>query len=158
MTHHSILHFRGRYEVKSKIGATWKMIDRPKSRARDYSLPKSDQSPIHRDQTPDPPDPCEDISNSSPTPTDNIEQQDEDPTSNSTVPIDQSPENIIEVTTPTTLVNLEDKSIGYQLPSRQNRGKPPNRYSPNISRTSKYLIANHVSIEKLFEPLKVVVH
>ncbi|CAL2255457.1 unnamed protein product [Prunus armeniaca] len=41
---------------------------------------------------------------------------------------------------------------------RQNRGKPPNRYSPDISKTSKYPIANHVSIEKLSEPLKAFVH
>ncbi|CAL9012973.1 unnamed protein product, partial [Prunus brigantina] len=38
------------------------MIDRPESGARDYSLPTCDQSPIHNDQLPDPPDPCEDIS------------------------------------------------------------------------------------------------
>ena len=80
------------------------MIDRPDSGARDYTLPKSDQSP-------NPPNPWEDIFDPSPTPTDNIEQQDEDPPSNSTVPTDQSPKNILEVTTPTTLVNLEDNSI-----------------------------------------------
>ncbi|CAL2278311.1 unnamed protein product [Prunus armeniaca] len=92
------------------------MIDRPKSGARDYSLPKSDQSPIHSNQLSDPSDPCEDIS----------------------VP--------------------KDKTIGYQLPFRQNRGKPPNRYSPDIGKTSKYPIANHVSTEKLSEPLKAFVH
>ncbi|CAL9028855.1 unnamed protein product [Prunus brigantina] len=47
------------------------MIDRPESGARDYSLPTCDQSPIHNDQLPDPPDPCEDISDPSLTPTDN---------------------------------------------------------------------------------------
>ncbi|BBH02251.1 transposable element gene [Prunus dulcis] len=78
--------------------------------------------------------------------------------SNSTVPTDQSPENILEVTTPTRLVHLDDKTIGYQLPFRQNRGKPPNRYSPDIGKTSKYPIANHVSTEKLSEPLKAFVH
>ncbi|KAI5336370.1 hypothetical protein L3X38_015637 [Prunus dulcis] len=72
--------------------------------------------------------------------------------------MDQSPENIFEVTTPTRLVHLEDKSIGYQLPFRQNRGKPPNRYSPDIGKTSKYPIANHVSTEKLSEPFKAFVH
>ncbi|CAL9006051.1 unnamed protein product [Prunus brigantina] len=56
------------------------------------------------------------------------------------------------------LVHLEDKSVGYQLPFMQNRGKPPNRYSPDIGKTSKYPIANHVSTEKLFEPLKAFVH
>ncbi|BBH08644.1 hypothetical protein Prudu_020889 [Prunus dulcis] len=78
--------------------------------------------------------------------------------SNSTVPIDQSPENILEETTPTRLVHLDDKTIGYQLPFRQNRGKPPNCYSPDIGKTSKYPIANHVSTEKLSEPLKAFVH
>ncbi|CAL9025927.1 unnamed protein product [Prunus brigantina] len=125
------------------------MIDRPESGARDYSLPTCDQLPIHNDQLSDLPDPCEDISYSSLTPTDNTEQQNEDPLSNSTVPTDQSPENILEVTTPTRLVHLENKTIGYQLPFRQNRGKPPNRYSPDIGKTSKYPIANHVSTEKL---------
>ncbi|CAL9006226.1 unnamed protein product, partial [Prunus brigantina] len=134
------------------------MIDRPESGARDYSLPTCDQSPIHNDQLPDPPDPCEDISDPSLIPTDNTEQQDEDPLSNSTVPTDQSPENILEVTTPTRLVHLENKTIGYQLPFRQNRGKAPNRYSPDISKTSKYPIANHVSTEKLSEPFKAFVH
>ncbi|CAL9016053.1 unnamed protein product, partial [Prunus brigantina] len=134
------------------------MIDRPESGARDYSLPTCDQSPIHNDQLPDPLDPCEDISDPSLTPTDNTEQQDEDPISNSTVPTDQSPENILEVTTPTRLVHLENKTIGYQLPFRQNRGKAPNRYSPDISKTSKYPIANHVSTEKLSEPFKAFVH
>ncbi|CAL9008167.1 unnamed protein product, partial [Prunus brigantina] len=98
------------------------------------------------------------ISDPSLTPTDNTEQQDEDPLSNSTVPTDQSPENILEVTTPTRLVHLENKTIGYQLPFRQNRGKAPNRYSPDISKTSKYPIANHVSTEKLSEPFKAFVH
>ncbi|CAL8168114.1 unnamed protein product [Prunus armeniaca] len=134
------------------------MIDHPESGAQDYSLPKSDQSPIHSDQLPDPPDPYEDISYPSLTPTDNTKQQDKDPPSNSTVPTDQSPENILEVTTPTRLVHLEDKTIGYELPFRKNRGKPPNRYSPDIGKTSKYPIANHVSTEKLSEPLKAFVH
>ena len=55
-------------------------------------------------------------------------------------------------------MHLDDKTIGYQLPFRQNRGKPPNRYSPDIGKTSKYPIANHVSTEKLSEPLKAFVH
>ncbi|CAL8091653.1 unnamed protein product [Prunus armeniaca] len=50
-------------------------IDRPESGARDRFLLKSDQSPIHSDP-PDSPDPCEDVSNSSP---DNTEQRGEDP-------------------------------------------------------------------------------
>ncbi|CAL2271767.1 unnamed protein product [Prunus armeniaca] len=107
------------------------MIDRPKSGARDYSLPTNNQSPIHSDQLPDPPDPCEDIFDSSLTPTNNTEQQDKEPPSNSTVLTDQSPENILE---------------------------PPNHYSPDIGKTSKYPIANHVSTEKLSEPLKAFMH
>ena len=42
-------------------------------------MPKNDQSPIHSDQLPNPPDSCEDISDPSLTPTDNTKQQDEDP-------------------------------------------------------------------------------
>ncbi|CAL2271707.1 unnamed protein product [Prunus armeniaca] len=100
------------------------MIDHPESGTQDYSLPKSDQSPIHSDQLPDPPDPYEDISDPSLTPTDNTEQQDEDP----------------------------------PLTQQKNRGKPPNCYSPDIGKTSKYPIANHVSTEKPSEPLKAFVH
>lgn len=55
------------------------MINRPESGARDYSLPKSDLLPIHSDQLPNPPDPCENTFDPSLTPTDNTEQQDEDP-------------------------------------------------------------------------------
>lgn len=55
-------------------------------------------------------------------------------------------------------MNLEDKFIGYQLSFRQNRRKSPNRYSPDISKTSRYLIANYVSTKKLFEPLKAFVY
>ncbi|CAL8990680.1 unnamed protein product, partial [Prunus brigantina] len=87
----------------------------------DYSRPKSNQSPIHSNHPPH--DPYEDVSDPSPTLTNNIKKQDEDPLSNSTVPTNQSPENILEVTTLTTLVNLEDKSIRYQLPLRHNHGK-----------------------------------
>ncbi|PQM40322.1 hypothetical protein Pyn_22922 [Prunus yedoensis var. nudiflora] len=46
-------------------------IDRPNSRARDCSLPKSDQSPIRSDQFPELFEPCEDVSNLSLTPTNN---------------------------------------------------------------------------------------
>ncbi|CAL2264786.1 unnamed protein product [Prunus armeniaca] len=113
-----------------------KMIDHPESGAQDYSMPKSDQSPIHSDQLPDSPDPYEDISDTSLTPTDNIEQQDEDP------PLTQQYQQ----------TNL------LRISLRQNRGKPPNRYSPDIGKTSKYPIANHVSTEKLSEPLKAFVH
>ncbi|CAL9029117.1 unnamed protein product [Prunus brigantina] len=51
-------------------------IDSPQFRARDCYLLKSDQSPIHSDQSPDP---CEDVSDLSHTPTNSTEQRDEDP-------------------------------------------------------------------------------
>lgn len=48
-----------------------------------------------------------------------------------------------------------DTTVGYTLPIRCNRGKPPNRYSPEVeNRRSKYLIANFVSTTRLFKPLK----
>ncbi|CAL2225265.1 unnamed protein product [Prunus armeniaca] len=106
------------------------MINSLEFGARDCSLPKSNQSLIHSDGSPDPHDPCDDVSDPSPTHTDNIEQRDENPISNSTVPTDQSSENILE---------------------------PPN-CSPNIGKTSKYPIANHVSTKKLSESLKAFVH
>ena len=37
----------------------------------------------------------------------------------------------------------------YQLPPRSNRGKPPERYSPDNSKTLKYPIAHYVSTEQL---------
>ncbi|CAL8990028.1 unnamed protein product [Prunus brigantina] len=116
---------------KETIDCLNPMINSLESGARDCSLPKSNQSPIHSDGSPDPPDPCDDVSNLIPTHTDNIEERDEAPISNSTVPTDQSSENIIE---------------------------PPNCYSPNIGKTSKYPIANHVSTKSLSEPLKAFVH
>lgn len=52
-----------------------------------------------------------------------------------------------------------DTSAGYILPFRHNRGKPPNRYSPEIEeRRPKYPIANYVSTKRLSEPLKTFVH
>ncbi|KAI5345040.1 hypothetical protein L3X38_012917 [Prunus dulcis] len=105
------------------------MIDHPESGARDYSLSKSDQSPIHSDQLSDPPDPCEDIYDPSLTPIDNTEQQDEDP-------------HLTQQYQQTNLLIIF---------LRKNRGKPPNRYSPDIGKTSKYPIANHVS-EALKDP------
>jgi hypothetical protein len=48
-----------------------------------------------------------------------------------------------------------DTLVGYELPFRKNRGKPPNRYSPELEdQRSRYPIANYVSIKKLSEPLK----
>ena len=51
-----------------------------------------------------------------------------------------------------------DAHVGYELPYRHNRGKPPDRYSPNIEdRRLKYPIANYVSTKTLPEPLKTFV-
>ena len=50
----------------------------------------------------------------------------------SLVPNDPPAENTPEVSYPITPLqtNAIDTSVGYVLPSRHNRGKPPNRYSP----------------------------
>jgi len=50
------------------------------------------------------------------------------------VPAESSPENTPKVSTPTTPLHTNniDVSMGYILPHRYNRGKPPNRYSPEI--------------------------
>ena len=64
------------------------------------------------------------------------------------VPEDPSPENILEVRSPVTsrISNDMDTPICHKLPFRHNRGKPPNRYSPEVEeRRSKYPIANYVS-------------
>jgi hypothetical protein len=45
------------------------------------------------------------------------------------------------------------------LPFRENRGKPPKRYSPeDEERRSKYPIVNYVSTRRLSEPLRAFVH
>ncbi|RVW71211.1 Retrovirus-related Pol polyprotein from transposon TNT 1-94 [Vitis vinifera] len=71
---------------------------------------------------------------------------------------DPSPENIPEVSSLNTLstpVLTNDVHVGYELPYRHNRGKPPDRYSPNIEDWRlKYPIANYVSTKTLPEPLK----
>ena len=67
-------------------------------------------------------------------------------------------ENIPKVNTPIapSYTHVLDSAIaGYTLPFRHNRGKPPNRYSPDEEeRRSKYPIANYVSTQSLSEPLK----
>ncbi|KAL5764225.1 hypothetical protein ACOSQ2_016819 [Xanthoceras sorbifolium] len=78
----------------------------------------------------------------------------------SPVPEDRSPENIPEVSSPTTPshTNDLDTSTGYVLPFRHNRGKPPNRYSPDIKeKRSKYPIANYVSEMNLFSDNKAAI-
>ncbi|KAM1789243.1 hypothetical protein ACFX11_039423 [Malus domestica] len=64
-------------------------------------------------------------------------------------PDDHNPENIPELRS-TMPINVSDVS-NYQLPFRHNRGKPPNRYSPETTKGSKYPIANYVSSHKLSE-------
>jgi hypothetical protein len=66
-----------------------------------------------------------------------------------------SPKNIPEVSNIGTPSIINAIDTGYNLPFRHNRGKPPNRYSPDMDeRRSRYPIANYVSTEKLPEPLK----
>jgi len=49
--------------------------------------------------------------------------------------------------------------VGYTLPFRHNRGKPPTRYSPEMGeRSSRYPIANYVSTERVPESLKTFIH
>ncbi|WJZ84417.1 hypothetical protein VitviT2T_004022 [Vitis vinifera] len=94
-----------------------------------------------------------------------IPESSEDAESNeslhSLVPNDPPPENIPEVSSFITPLqtNAIDTSAGYVLPFRHNRGKPPTRYSPDIEeRRSKYPIANYVSNQRLFEPLRAFAH
>ena len=85
------------------------------------------------------------------------EIESEQPFHDLTVPqLDQSPENIPEVQVLNSPHNI---FAGYKLPFRYNRGQPPNRYSHDHGTSkSKYPIANHISTQKLFEPLKALVH
>jgi len=87
----------------------------------------------------------------------NAESADEDPHLLVSDPDNPPSESIPEVSSPTTplYINVMDTSTGYTLPFRHNRGKPPNRYSPDIEdRRSKYPIANYVSTQRLSEPLR----
>lgn len=72
-----------------------------------------------------------------------------------------TPEDVHEVS-PTKLAgdnNIDTATIGYQLPYRCNRGKPPDRYSPDIGEKGRrYPIANYVTMERLSEPLKAFAH
>ena len=62
------------------------------------------------------------------------EVESEDESSHPLLPDNPPPENIPEVSSPTTPLqtNAIDTFAGYVLPFRHNRGKPPNRYSPDI--------------------------
>ncbi|KAL6337839.1 hypothetical protein AAG906_002304 [Vitis piasezkii] len=85
------------------------------------------------------------------------EPENEEP--HSSVPEAPSPENTPEVSSPITPINDLDNSVGYTLPFRHNRGKPPHRYSPDFEeRRSRYPIANYVSTQGLPKPLKEFVH
>ena len=65
----------------------------------------------------------------------------------------------LEVSSPITPINDSNNSVGYTLPFRHNRGKPPHRYSPDYEeRRLRYPIANYVSTQRLPEPLKTFVH
>lgn len=65
----------------------------------------------------------------------------------SSAPEDASPQNICEISFPTSYMSIP---ITYNLPIRHNRGKPPNRYSPDIEeRRLKHPITDYVSTEKL---------
>ena len=68
-----------------------------------------------------------------------------------------SPENVPEVSTPTAPLhaNILYSSTSYMLHFKHNHGKSSNRYSPDEEeRKSKYPIANYVSTQGLFKPLK----
>ncbi|KAF9661481.1 hypothetical protein SADUNF_Sadunf19G0073300 [Salix dunnii] len=70
----------------------------------------------------------------------------------SEAPAELSSKSIPEVSTPTTPLHSNDINVstGYVLPHRNNRRKPPNRYSSEVEdRRSKYPIANYVSTKGL---------
>ncbi|XP_034919512.1 uncharacterized protein [Populus alba] len=66
-----------------------------------------------------------------------------------------SPEAEVSSPIPPHIPDDMDTLVGYELPFRQNRGKPSNRYSPELEdQRSRYPIANYVLTKKLSEPLK----
>ncbi|KAB5533846.1 hypothetical protein DKX38_016932 [Salix brachista] len=67
-----------------------------------------------------------------------------------------SPENIHEVTSLSPSSNsVLDTPVGYKLPARKNRGKPPARYSPSTEgKQSQYPFSNHVTTQRLTKPLR----
>lgn len=68
----------------------------------------------------------------------------------------QSPKNIHEVQ---VLNSSQNIYAGYNLPFKHNCGQPPKRYLPDHGMSkSKYPIANHVSTQKLSEPLKALAY
>ena len=74
---------------------------------------------------------------------------------------DPPPENIPEVSILDMSSNISDLNtfVGYTLPFKENRGKPPIRYSLDIEkRKSKYPIPNYVSTRRLSKHLRTFVH
>nr|CAN80920.1 hypothetical protein VITISV_014743 [Vitis vinifera] len=72
-----------------------------------------------------------------------------------------SPENIAEVSLSaiSSFTDNVNSTMQYVLLVRQNRGKPPSQYSPEVEdRRSKYPVANYVSTHRLVEPLKAFAH
>lgn len=74
------------------------------------------------------------------------------------VPAHASTQNLQEVNNSVSQLNT-NVTTGYHLPFRKNRGKPPTRYSPDTcGQNANYPIADHVTTEKLSDPLKAFVH
>ncbi len=71
-----------------------------------------------------------------------------------------TPEYVIEVSLePPVHPTDSNSSVGYSLPPRQNGGKPPIQYSPDINgKGLKYFIVNFTSIDALLEPFKAFVY
>ena len=93
----------------------------------------------------------------------NEEPANDEPTNTplASIPKDSTTENTPKVSHSTTSPcdNTLDTPTSYILPFRHNRGKPPNRYSPDEEeRRSKYPIANYVATQALFEPIKTFTH
>jgi hypothetical protein len=90
--------------------------------------------------------------------TENEQEQEQPPLGS--VSTNHSPKNNPEVQFPNlSLNNIEDSFVGYKLPPRYNRGKPPSRHSSDHrEEKTKYPIANHVSTQRLSQPLKTFVH
>ena len=73
---------------------------------------------------------------------------------------DHASKNIpeVKILDPLSFHNTND-SGRYVFPIRHNRGKPPNRYSPDKdSRGDRYSIAHYTSTQRLSEPLKAFAH
>lgn len=147
---HSILLFGGETPIEELnwwIGGSPIFAAEQGIRHEDHET-EVDQAELRNDGSP-----VEDVENEEPS---NI-QPSQSP--HSSVPEDPPPsENALEVSTSAAPLHVDilDASTGHDiLPFRHNRGKPPNRYSPDEERRkSKYPIANYISSQALSEPLK----